>query len=136
MENSLIVMDTDVIIDFFSDVAPGAEIVSELVSHGKAATTCISIFELYSGVLGKRRLRQIEMLIDHLALLPLDVIGAATAGRIYTQLSSKGQLIGTHDILIGAICLAYDLPLYTRNVDHFSKIKNIRILSARDILKS
>jgi tRNA(fMet)-specific endonuclease VapC len=131
----LIVLDTDVVIDFFTGISPGAEGILKLISQEEAALTSISVFELYAGIEGKRRLGQIETFIRDLAILPLDVIEAALAGKIYTQLKSKGQLIGTHDILIAAVCLANGLPLYTKNVTHFSKIEDIQILTTEEILK-
>jgi tRNA(fMet)-specific endonuclease VapC len=135
LENRLIILDTDVVIDFFTGISPEAEGVLKLISQEEAALTAISVFELYAGVEGKRRLDQIETFIRDLTILPLDVIEAALAGKIFTQLKSKGQLIGNHDILIAAVCLANGLPLYTKNVIHFSKIKDIQILTTEEILK-
>lgn len=134
MENRLTVIDTDTVIDFFSNKVPGAHVVSELVSRGEAVLTSVSLFELYAGIEGKRRLGQIETLIQNLMILPLDIIEAALAGKIYTKLKSKGQLIGTHDILIAGICLANELPLYTKNIAHFSKIEHLRILTSEEIM--
>ncbi len=131
----MIILDTDVVIDFFTGISPEAEGVLKLISQEEAALTAISVFELYAGVEGKRRLDQIETFIRDLTILPLDVIEAALAGKIFTQLKSKGQLIGNHDILIAAVCLANGLPLYTKNVIHFSKIKDIQILTTEEILK-
>ena len=130
----MIIVDTDVIIDFFRDISPAADVCTELISSGKAALTSISVFELYAGIEGTKRLRQIETLVQEITVLPLNVIEAAMGGRIYTRLKSKGKLIGTHDILIGAICIANDLPLYTKNTAHFSEIKDIRLLSPGEIL--
>ena len=123
------------VIDFFTGISPEAEGVSKLISQEEAALTSISVFELYAGIEGKRRLGQIETFIRDLTIIPLDVIEAALAGKIYTQLKSNGQLIGTHDILIAAVCIANGLPLYTKNVIHFSKIKDIQILTTEEILK-
>ena len=131
----MIILDTDVVIDFFTGISPEAEGVLKLISQEEAALTAISVFELYAGVEGKRRLDQIETFIRDLTILPLDVIEAALAGKIFTQLKSKGHLIGNHDILIAAVCLANGLPLYTKNVIHFSKIKDIQILTTEEILK-
>ena len=136
MENRLIVVDTDVIIDFFRDISPAANVFAALISVEKAAMTAISVFELYAGIEGAKRLRQIETLAQELIIFPLNTLEAAIAGRIYTQLKSRGKLIGTHDILIAAICLANDLPLYTKNIAHFSLIKDIRLLSPNEILSS
>jgi predicted nucleic acid-binding protein len=135
LENRLIILDSDVVIDFFTGNSPEAEGVLKLISQEEAALTVISVFELYAGIEGKRRLGQIETFIKDLTILPLDVIEAALAGKIYTQVKSKGQLIGTHDILIAAVCLANGLPLYTKNVTHFSKIKDVQILTTEEILK-
>lgn len=135
MENELIVVDTDAVIDFFNGISPGAGVMLRLISKQEVALTSVSVFELYAGVVGKRRLSQIETLIRGSTILPLDVIEAVIAGKIYTQLKSKGQLIGTHDILIAATCVANTVPLYTKNVAHFSKIEDIRVLSEEDILK-
>jgi predicted nucleic acid-binding protein len=136
LENRLIVVDTDVIIDFFQGISPAADVLSELIPLEKAAMTAISVFELYAGVEGAKRLKQIETLVQEITVLPLNTVEAAIAGRIYTQLKSRGKLVGTHDILIAAICVANDLPLYTKNVAHFSEIKDIRLLSPNEILSS
>jgi tRNA(fMet)-specific endonuclease VapC len=135
LENELIVVDTDAVIDFFNGISPGAGVMLKLLSKQEVALTSISVFELYAGIEGKRRLSQIETLIQGVTILPLDVIEAAIAGKIYTQLKLKGQLVGTHDILIAAICVANTIPLYTKNVAHFSKIEDIQVLSKEDILK-
>jgi predicted nucleic acid-binding protein len=136
LENRLIVVDTDVIIDFFRDKSPAANVFAELISLEKAAMTAISVFELYAGIEGAKRLTQIETLVQELVILPMNTLEAAIAGRIYTQLKSKGKLVGTHDILIAAICVANDLPFYTKNIAHFSEIKGIRLLSPSEILSS
>jgi tRNA(fMet)-specific endonuclease VapC len=135
LENELIVVDTDIVIDFFNGFSPGAEVMSKLISGQEVALTSISVFELYAGIEGKRRLSQIETLIQGVTILPLDVIEAVIAGKIYTQLKSKGQLVGTHDILIAATCVANTLPLYTKNVAHFLRMEDIQVLSEEDILK-
>jgi len=135
LENELIAVDTDVVIDFFNGISPGAEVMSSLIFRQEVALTSVSVFELYAGIEGKRRLNQIETLIQGVTILPLDVIEAVIAGKIYTQLKSKGQLVGTHDILIAATCIANTVPLYTKNVAHFLKMEGIQVLSKEDILK-
>jgi len=135
LEDQLIIVDTDVVIDFFNGVSPGAGVMLRLISKQEVALTSISVFELYAGIEGKRRLAQIETLIQSVTILPLDVIEAVIAGKIYTQLKLTGQLIGTHDILIAAVCVANTLPLYTKNVAHFSKIEGIQVLSTEELIK-
>jgi predicted nucleic acid-binding protein len=135
LEDQLIIVDADVVIDFFNGVSPGAGVMLRLISKQEVALTSISVFELYAGIEGKRRRAQIETLIQSVTILPLDVIEAVIAGKIYTQLKSTGQSIGTHDILIAAVCVANTLPLYTKNVAHFSKIEGIQVLSTEELIK-
>ena len=132
MENRLIVVDTDVVIDFFRNISPAADVLSEQVSSEEAAITAISVFELYAGVEGSKRLRQIESLVQELIVLPLNTMEAAVAGRIYTQLKARGKMIGIQDILIAGICIANDLRLYTKNMAHFSEIKDLRLISPNE----
>ena len=80
------VVDTDVMIDFFRDISPAAKVFSELISIEKAAMTAISVFELYAGIEGSKRLRQIDTLVQEITVIPLNAIEAAIGGRIYTQL--------------------------------------------------
>jgi predicted nucleic acid-binding protein len=136
LENRLIVVDTDVIIDFFRDISPAADVFYELISLEKAAIAAISVFELYARVEGAKRSKQVEALVQEITVLPLHTVDAAIAGRIYTQLKARGKLVGTHDILIAAICVSNDLPIYTKNIAHFSEIKDIRLLSPNEILSS
>lgn len=125
----IIIADTDVIIDFFVDKPPFAQFISDLIKKNRLSITSISVYELYAGITGKKRLLQIETFIENIFVLPLDTIGAATAGKIFTDLKAKGKLIGNQDILISAICISNSLPLLTRNIDHFKIIKNLNLIS-------
>lgn len=128
MEN-LIIADTDVIIDFFAYIPPFAQFVSRLIKKDQLAITSISVYELYAGITGKKRLKQIETFIKNIYIFPLNAVEAAIAGKIFTDLKAKGKLIGNHDILIAGICIANSLPLLTRNVAHFTPIKELNLIS-------
>ena len=122
---SLVIADTDVIIDFFADKPPLAGDVEDLLREGRLALSALSVFELYAGIVGTKRLRQIEILLENLPVLPLDLMAAAYAGKIYTDSKARGATVGNQDILIAGTCLANSLPLLTRNSPHFSKIKGL-----------
>ena len=80
-------------------------------------------------------MRQIETVIQHLVVFHLNLMEAALAGMTYMDLKSRGQLIGTQEILIARICLANNLPIYIQNVSHFSNIEGIRLISSHEILE-
>ncbi|MBP7706912.1 MAG: type II toxin-antitoxin system VapC family toxin [Candidatus Aminicenantes bacterium] len=121
------VADTDVVIDFFTDEAPRARVVAELLTEKRLAVAAISVFELYAGIRGAKRLKQLESFFTHVPVLPLDVLAAAYAGRIYTDLRSAGVTVGNQDILIAGTCLANGLPLFTGNTSHFASIKGLTL---------
>jgi predicted nucleic acid-binding protein len=56
-----------------------------------------------------------------------------TAGRIYAELETTGQPIGLRDTLIVAIALTRDLSVATRNIGHFRKITNLKIITAQEL---
>ena len=121
------IADTDVVIDFFTDAPPRAQVVTELLTEKRLAVSAITVFELYAGVRGAKRLKQLESFFAHVPVLPLDVLAAAYAGRVYTELRSEGVTVGNQDILIAGTCLANGLPLFTGNSSHFAPIKGLTL---------
>lgn len=123
----LVIADTDVIIDFFKDTPPYAQALADLMKEGRLAVTAVTVFELYAGVVGAKRQKQIELFFESVPVFSLGLLAAAYAGKIYTDLKSKGLTIGNQDILIAGICLANSLPLLTRNRAHFAPINGLVI---------
>jgi tRNA(fMet)-specific endonuclease VapC len=123
----LVVADTDVLIDFFTDTPPRAQAVAELLKEGRLGVAAVTVFELYAGVRGAKRLKQLESFFTRVPVLPLDLMAAAHAGKVYTQLRSEGVTVGNQDILIAGICLANGLPLLTRNASHFASIEGLAL---------
>lgn len=54
---------------------------------------------------------------------------AQIAGEIKADLSKSGEFIGDMDILIASTALANQAIMVTSNPKHFSRIKNLKILS-------
>jgi len=125
--DAAVIADTDVIIDFFSGREPFASRIIDLVDKGVLALTAVTVFELYAGITASRRLKQIDDLVSLLPVYPLERIDAAIAAQIYSDLKNTGLLIGHQDILIAAICMSRDFPLMTRNIEHFSRIKRLKL---------
>jgi len=103
--------------------------VSDLIDQDCLALTTISVFELYAGISGKKRLKQIDDLISIIPVYSLEKKEAKTAVKIYTNLKQAGKLIGNQDILIAGICITYDIPLITRNTKHFSRISHLKLFN-------
>jgi predicted nucleic acid-binding protein len=125
----LVAADTDAVIDFFTDTPPLAQALAELLKERRLVVTAITVFELYAGVRGAKRLKELEAFFERVPVFPLDLVAAAYAGKIYTDLKAEGTTVGNQDILIAGICLANGLPLLTRNKAHFAPIKDLVIFT-------
>jgi len=90
----------------------------------------IVYFELAYGAYKSQRIEQNLAIVDRFfsqfVLLPLDRNSARIAGHIRANLEAKGTPIGSNDLLIAAIALAYNLVLVTHNIREFSRIKDLQ----------
>jgi tRNA(fMet)-specific endonuclease VapC len=128
---TIVIADTDVVIDFFSGIEPVASTVADLIYKGGMALTSVTVFELYAGITGKKRLKQIVDLVSIMPVFPLEKRDAETAAQLYTDLRKSGNLIGNQDILIAGICINNNIPLFTRNIEHFSRISLLKFFSLK-----
>jgi len=55
-------------------------------------------------------------------ILELNNESVKIASKIWSELSKKGRLIDERDLLIGAICIAHNVPLWTLNISHFLRL--------------
>jgi predicted nucleic acid-binding protein len=126
---TIVIADTDVVIDFFSGIEPAASTVANLILKDGLALTSVTVFELYAGITGKKRLSQIDDVVSIMPVYPLEKKDAETAARVYGDLKKAGNLIGNQDILIAGICITQDIPLLTRNIAHFSRIARLKLFN-------
>jgi tRNA(fMet)-specific endonuclease VapC len=50
-------------------------------------------------------------------------------GRAYRHLHDNGRLIGANDLWIAATGLAYQMPVVTRNLEHFRRVPGLDVVS-------
>lgn len=65
-------------------------------------------------------------------LLPIDEECALVYAGAVRDLRSRGMLIGTNDLWIGASSLRYQLPIVTANIDHFRRIEGLEVIGYTD----
>jgi tRNA(fMet)-specific endonuclease VapC len=96
----------------------------------QAATSVVCIAELRygaarrhdGGALGARITRE---LLPQLRILPLGLPAAVRAGEILADLAERGEPIGLEDVYIAATALENQLTAVTRNLRHFSRIRDL-----------
>lgn len=126
----MIILDTNVISEFFRK-QPDDRVISWVKSlTGDVALTAISVAELLAGVRrlphGRRKYRLAHAIENALepyentsALLPFDSVAAHHYADIVVLREQVGRPISTADAQIAAICLAHSATCATRNVKDF-----------------
>jgi predicted nucleic acid-binding protein len=134
METSKIIIDTDILIDFLRNKKDAVDFIISLEQKKIVmATTVINSFELHYGAKKSKNpqksLQTTNKLLERLIILPLTSRSAQKSGHIYATLEAKGQPIRLRDTFIGAIALTKECSVATRNLAHFSKIENLKIMT-------
>lgn len=122
----VVVVDTDLVIDFLRGKGPGVPLVRELIAAHRLRVTAITAFELRVGTDFLARRDDILRLMRS-RTFPLDSRSALRAGEVAATLRGDGRDIGLADCLQAGICLSFDLPLATRNRKHFERVDGLRL---------
>lgn len=122
----LVVVDSDLVIDFLRGKGAGAPLVRDLIVEHRFRISAITAFELRVGADFLARRDEI-LRLGRSRTFPLDPDSALRAGEVAATLRSAGQDIGMADCLQAGICLRFDLPLATRNRKHFNRVAGLRL---------
>lgn len=125
MENTGILIDTSILIDYFRKRDKSKSILYQL-SDRKLSVSVITEFEFTIGF-PDEKLAETQNIFRNMNILELDSSCVYYARNIYQQLKSRNQLIEVPDILIAASALRYELPLATLNIKHFNRIPELSL---------
>lgn len=123
----VVVVDTDLAIDFLRGRGPGAPLIRRLVEERRLRVSAVTAFELRLGSDFLARHAEIMRLFRS-RTLPLDLTCALRAGEVAADLRSTGTEIGFADCLQAGTCLRHDLPFATRNRKHFERVVGLRLV--------
>lgn len=90
----------------------------------------ISMMTAFEFLIGKneKNTELIEVLMENLSIFPWDEHSMQVAVQIYQDLKKRNQLIEIPDIIIASTAIALDIPLATRNRNHFERIQNLQLV--------
>jgi tRNA(fMet)-specific endonuclease VapC len=127
MEAARLILDTDVIVDHLRGKS---RLIETALDNFRCAFTAITLYEL-KAIRDQRedQLLRLGALVRRVSILSLDSDSAQHSADIWLALANRGAMIGLADILSAGICLANDLPLLTRNVEHFSRIEGLKLVT-------
>jgi predicted nucleic acid-binding protein len=128
MENSLICLDTSILIDFYRKKDKSKSSLFKLTErHVLFAVSSITEYELYLGSSDEQNIFW-DKFFSQITILPFNTKSAKLSAKIYQQLKSKNKLIDTPDILITGTAMSNNLPLATLNRKHFERIKDLKLV--------
>lgn len=123
-------LDTNILIYYFKDAGR----VTARVNKARPSELGIPIpalYELETGIAKsqqpQKRRRQLDLLLQDLAVLPFDVAAARRAGELRARLEAAGTPMGPIDYQIAGIALAQRAILVTRNAKEFDRVPGLKI---------
>ena len=98
---------------------------------GEIAISSITVSELYYGVEKSQHKEQNRKALA-LFLAPLNIVAydekaSITYGKVRSLLESKGQVIGSLDMLIAAHAISTDTTLITNNTKEFVRVDSLNL---------
>lgn len=123
-------LDTNAISDLVRN--PAGAIAQRVREHGEAqvCTSIIVAAELRYGAAKKgseRLTRQLEAVLDAIAILPFESPADEAYGLIRAELEAAGRPIGGNDLLIAAHALSLGLTVVTDNEREFGRIEELPV---------
>jgi tRNA(fMet)-specific endonuclease VapC len=108
------------------------EVIARIVAHrpSELCVSAVTIAELRFGA-DKRKSSKLHAKIDTLIVtmdvVPFDEVCARHFGLITSTLAREGTPIGDLDVMIAASAIAVQATLITRNVQHFKRVRDLRL---------
>jgi tRNA(fMet)-specific endonuclease VapC len=125
MENSIIFLDTSVLIDFYRKQQKQNSLFFQLTNSYKFFA--ISVITEYEILVGSNTVQNPFWFsfFENLTILPFTSSVNSEAVKIYRQLKADNKLIAIPDILIAATAISNNLALATLNTKHFDRIEGL-----------
>lgn len=119
----LILLDTDVLVDFFRGHSKAVAFVKARCP--RIILSSIVIAELYAGVKGDAEQAALENFISLFRVVPVSA-EIAKAGGLYKRDYGKSHGIGLADAILAATAKAENAELKTLNTKHYPMLKSLK----------
>lgn len=125
------ILDTSFLLDVMaSDEAALARAEEIETTDVSARLSSMTVYELYYGVeiadVSADEQRRVDRAVDAYPIVDPDETIMRKAGRIDAELDRSGRSLDDDaDVIIGATGVVLEVPVLTRNVDHFDRIPDL-----------
>ena len=127
MENSGLVVDTSIFIDYLRSKNKKKTELYKIPDNKRLYISSVTLFELLMGATNDGKKEDVRLLTEDTIVLPFDNTVSIRASEIYHDLRKSNKMIEFRDIFIAATCLVYKLPIITTNKTHFQRISGLKI---------
>ena len=133
-------LDTDVLIDYLRQPSDEVKRVMESVSEKKvsACTTSVNAFEIWLGAYlapkNAELIRDTKGFFGQLEVVDFDYESSVEAGLVLADLRKHGKPIDIRDLFVGCVCKVSNMPLVTRNLKHYRRIRGLKVLAPEQAL--
>ena len=117
-----ILLDTDVLVDFFRGFDKAVAFVNEY--NDRIILSSIVVAELYSGVKGDAEKNALQHFISLFRVVPIDT-AIGKAGGLYRRDYGKSHGVGLADAILAATAESENAELKTLNTKHYPMFKNL-----------
>jgi tRNA(fMet)-specific endonuclease VapC len=134
-------LDTDVLIDYLRKPSDEVKRVMESVYERKvsACTTSVNAFEIWLGAhLSPKKaeiVRDTEDFFGQLEVVNFGYESSVEAGRVLADLRKHGETIEIRDLFVGCVCKVSGMPLVTRNLKHYRRVRGLKVLTPEQTLQ-
>ena len=129
MENTVICLDTSVLIDYYRRKDKSQSLFFKLTElYTIFAVSAVTEYELYLGNSQEQNIFW-DNFFSRVIVLPFDSNAAKQAVIIYKQLKQESKLIDIPDIMIAGTVMRHNMSLATLNRKHFERINGLKIIT-------
>jgi predicted nucleic acid-binding protein len=129
MENTVICLDTSVLIDYYRKKDKSKSLFFQLTErYSFFAVSAVTEYELYVGNSQEQNVFW-NNFFSQITVFPFDTNVVKQAVAIYKQLKQQNMLIDIPDIMIAGTALQNNVPLATINRKHFERINGLEIIT-------
>lgn len=128
LENRGALIDTSVLIAHFRDQRrENTDFQKAIKTYKNCYISAVTVYEIELGALKAKRFSDLKQILPFLDVIPFGKIEAEQAARLDKELTEKNIRIGIRDVFIAGTALVHDLDVLTKNVEHFKRIKSVKL---------
>lgn len=120
MSQKAVLIDTDVLVDFFRGLDKAATVIS--ACEDRIILSAIVVAEMYAGVKGEKELEALDAFVSLFPVVPVTP-AIARLGGMYKHDYHKSHAISLADAILAATAESERAELKTLNVRHYPMLK-------------